>query len=85
MSKMDLVTKTFSKHSTPAEFGADVELGSATLKNATRRGVQGWDLPGGRFITCPFQAKAKAAEINRLIHANGGLPVWAAKHVKAAA
>ena len=69
-------TKTFKQTQDP-QYGHDIRHGFATVKATTRKGVQGWALPGCRFTSCVFQATAKAVEINRLIKANGSLPSWA--------
>lgn len=76
MSDNRRYTKTF-KQPQDAQYGKDIRYGLATVKAWTRRGVVGWDLPGGKFTSCMKTAVEKAVEINRLIKANGSLPSWA--------
>lgn len=85
MSKMKYRYNRFAQHREQSVFGQNIVIGLATVKHTERCGVKGWALPGCKFTNCPFKAKAAAAEMNRLIHANGGLPAWAAKHVQVAA
>lgn len=85
MSKMKYRYNRFAQHREQSVFGQDIVIGLATVKQTERRSVKGWALPGCVFTNCPFKAKAAAAEINRLIHANGGLPAWAAKFAQVAA
>lgn len=74
MSKKYVRPSRFEKYAEPSAYGQDIKIGQAIVKAEERYGVSGWDLPGGRFITCPFKAKNAAIEMNRLIIANGGIP-----------
>ncbi|MBV2128196.1 DUF1317 family protein [Arsukibacterium indicum] len=78
----------YDRTAKPAEqsvFGQDITVGLATVKADTRRTVRGWALPGCKFTTCPFTAKAVAERMNQYIQDHGGLPKWSAKHVEVAA
>ena len=85
MSKSKYRYGKFEQHRVQSVYGKDITIGMATVKHTESKGVRGWVIPGGKFISCPFKAKAVAQEMNRIINANGGLPAWSAKHAKAAA
>lgn len=72
----------YNKHAPAVSvvYGCDINIGYATLKHDTRKGITGWALPGLAFTADANRAENIALKIHNMIASRGGLPRdWMAK------